>query len=314
MTFKTNETGLSRLLVIARRQYSLLSVHQLEAAGFTAQKRWRLVHKGWLSPVFPNVYRLCGVAPTWRGTVMAATLAIGGDAVLSHWTAGALWGLVEADDLEGRIEVTASRCIRMEGIVSHRNRLDADEVTTLHQVPVTRIERTLLDMSEGRSPRRIGDLVDEALRLKLTSPAKLAATVERHRRRGERRLATMRKVLSTRGAGYDAGDSPWEREMDDMWDLMGLPPAERQQWIALPGGWRYRPDRVIRSVKLAVEWDGDEHHGRRSDFERDIERRNRFVAAGWTVLDFHWHQGQREICSTVLKVYRRLTSTNVPAS
>jgi hypothetical protein len=184
----------------------------------------------------------------------------------------------------------------------------------LHQIPVTRIERTILDMSEHRSPRRIGDIVDHALRMKLTTSGRLAETVHRHRLRGEPRLETIREVLATRGTGYDPGANDWEAEMDRMWELMGLPPAERQAWVVLPGGWRFRPDRVIRSVRLAVEWDGDEHHGRRSDFERDIERRNRFVAAGWTVLDFHSHQGQREICSTVMKVYRRLTSTNVPAS
>jgi hypothetical protein len=47
-------------------------------------------------------------------------------------------------------------------------------------------------------------------------------------------------------------------------------------------------DIVFRDVKLVVEIDGRAHHSTVEAFERDRERRNRLVAAGWTVLRFTW--------------------------
>jgi hypothetical protein len=302
------EAPMERLLSVARQQYSLLTVDQLQRAGFAAQRRRRLVRKGWITPVFPGVYRLAGVAPTWRGTAKAATLAAGPSAVLSHRSALALWELIDPERLEGSLELICPRQVRFSGITAHRHAIDPRQMTTLHRIPVTRIERTIFDVAEGMPSRQVGHLIDDALRANLTSVGNLAQMV------AKRTPRSFRAALHSRGVGCAPAANDWEADMDRMWDLMGLPPAERQAWVVLPGGWRFKPDRMIRSVKLAVEWDGDEHHGRRSDFERDIERRNRFVAAGWTVLDFHWHQSQREICSTVLQVFRRLASTKVPAS
>ena len=102
--------------------------------------------------------------------------------------------------------------------------------------------------------------------------------------------------------------------MYDLWDELGLPAAERQYDILLPGRRKLRPDRAIPAIKLAVEWNGFERHGLRSDFESDIERRNLLTRAGWTVIEFHSRQTPREICETVREVYERLSSTSVSAS
>lgn len=266
------------------------------------------VRQGWLYPVRQGVYRLCGVAPTWRSTALAAVLAAGDGAVLSHYSAAALWDLVDPDDLRGGLEITSPRHIRMQGVVAHRHVLRRPDRHQRFHIPTTGIERTLVDLSGHKSPRALGRLIDEAIRRDLTTVGRLELATERHRRRGEPALASVRDALARRGAGYDPGDSDWEQEMDRLWEEMGLPASERQYPIVLPSGRKVVPDRVILAARITVEWDGYEHHGYRSDFEHDLERRNELIAAGWTPLHFHSHQSLAEICRTVLSVYRRRTA------
>ena len=300
---KETETAQKVVGRIARRQYGLITSRQLDQAGLNRNARQLLVRQGWLHPVRQNVYRLCGVQPTWRSTALAAVLAAGDDAVLSHYSAAALWELLDPEDLEGGLEITAPRLVRISGVVAHRHVLRRADQGRRSGIPTTGIERTLIDLSEHKSSRALGRLIDDVVRRDLTTIGRLELATERHRRRGGRSLGSVRDALGQRGASYDPGANDWEQEMDRLWEEMGLPPSERQYPILLPSGRKVVPDRVILDARITIEWDGYEYHGRRSDFERDLERRNELIAAGWTPLDFHSHQSPDEICRTVLAVY-----------
>lgn len=314
MTMRTYERSFDRLRVLSASQFGLVTTAQMEKAGFDRSARTALVARGWVQRVRSGVYRLPGAQTSWRASAAGAVLAAGGDAALSHFSAAALWELMEPDELEGRVDITSARMLRLKGVVSHRQPFVEAEITRRYGFRVTSVERTLLDVSEGQSAHRVGRLIDDAVRRRLTTTARVAGEVERRRRRGERRLRPIREALALRGAGYDPGANDWERRMDDLWEQMGLPPSERQATITLPGGRRVRPDRVIWDIKLAVEWNGFAWHGLRSDFESDIERRNLLQRAGWTVIEFHSRQSPQEICETVLEVCGRLRSAMVPAS
>ena len=299
---------------LASRQLGLITVAQLSRLGFGLQAVNRLASKGLLLPVRRSVYRLCGVAPTWPGMALAAVLAAGEGAALSHRGAAAAWGLVQPHDLEGRIDVTVPRQVRLIGVTAHRQPLLPGERITYRGLPVTSIERMLLDLGETETGADLGRLVDEAIRHRLTTVAKVARRVEVHASGGRRGLKSIRQALGERGVGYDPGANDWELGMDRMWDRMGLPAAERQYTIVLPGGRKYRPDRVIVGLRVTVDWNGYAWHGRRSDFERDIERRNLLTAAGWIPLEFHSNQSPRHICRTVLKVCAMRQAASLPAS
>ena len=101
---------------------------------------------------------------------------------------------------------------------------------------------------------------------------RLHAVVKRHGGGGRRRLAPIQKVLADRIPGYDPGADDWEQRMDCLWDRLGLPPAQRQFRIRA-GGHTYRVDRAIVAEKIAVEWDGYDPHGHRSNFDSDSDRR-----------------------------------------
>ncbi|HWE57221.1 MAG TPA: type IV toxin-antitoxin system AbiEi family antitoxin domain-containing protein [Acidimicrobiales bacterium] len=299
------ETAQKRVTEMARWQYGLVTTAQFHAAGFDRNSIQHLVQTGWLTPVRQHVYRIDAVVPTWRSAALAAVLAAGDGAVVSYYSAGALWDLLDPSDLEGRLEVTASRQVRIKGVTAHRDVLRRQDRSSRFRIPTTTIERTLVDLSRVEAPRTLGRLIDEALRRGLTTVGRIDLALERHRRRGSPSLASVRWAMGQRGASYEPGANDWEQEMDRMWEAMGLPAAPRQYVITLPSGRKVRPDRAIVDARISVDWNGYGHHGRRSDFERDIERRNELIAAGWTPLDFHSHQTPAAICTTVLAVYRR---------
>jgi very-short-patch-repair endonuclease len=86
--------------------------------------------------------------------------------------------------------------------------------------------------------------------------------------------------------------------MDRLWEQLGLPRAERQYRVRV-GRRTYRVDRAIVALKIAVEWNGFDPHGFRSNFDNDSDRRAALAAAGWHCLDFTSRSRPDVICRAV---------------
>jgi predicted transcriptional regulator of viral defense system len=140
---------------------------------------------------------------------MAAALAA--DAVLSHRSAAALWGIRESSS--GRIEVTAPRERRRPGVTVHRAVLPRDEITVHDGIPVTTAARTLLDLAALLDEHKLARAAERAEALRLTSPTSLSDLVDRYpRRKGTKNLnGSPNNTASCRrppGAGSNAASSP----------------------------------------------------------------------------------------------------------
>jgi hypothetical protein len=232
---------------------------------------------------------------------MAAVLAAGDGAVLSHRSAGVLWDMIDQHAEAGPLEITAPKLRRLEGVSCHRASLDSKEMTDRFGIPVTTAERTLLDLAHTVDAAELGRLCDEALRRRLLTVGRLRGVVDAHRGPGRRRLKPAIEVLSDRISGYDPGANDWELRMDRLWDELQLPAAERQYRIRI-GRRTFRPDRAIVDLKIAVEWNGFDPHGRRGNLDADSDRRAALAAAGWYPLDFTSRSRPEVICRTVLAV------------
>jgi hypothetical protein len=213
---------------VAGHQHGLITNEQVLAAGVTPAQLRRLIRTGGLVRVRQGVYRINGAPITWPQTVLAAVLASGDGAVASHSTAGALWDLSAAWPDGGALHISGPRQVRLAGVRSHVLVLGPNEQRTGHGIPVTSVERTLLDLAATLTIEELGACVDDALRRGLMRLERLRELVERCPGRGRRRVLPMRLVLADRLEGYDPGGSPWERDMDRRWDALGLPPAVRQ--------------------------------------------------------------------------------------
>jgi len=286
---------------ICRRQHGLITARQLAGLGCTPVLIRRLCITGHLTHLRRGVYRACGVSPSWESVALAAVLAAGDGAVLSHRSAGVLWGLLDRHQETAALEIITPGRRHLDGVVVHCQELASRERTVRRDIPVTTAERTLFDLAQTMTDAELGRLCDEALRRRIVTLGRLHGVVAAHGGRGRRRLAPIHTVLADRIAGYDPGANDWERRMDRMWDRCGLPPAERQYRIPV-GRRTYRADRAIVDLKIAIESTGYDPHGYRASFDSDSDRRSALAAAGWYPLDFTSRSSPKIICTTVLAV------------
>jgi very-short-patch-repair endonuclease len=286
---------------LAQRQQHLVTKAQCAEKGIKGRHVYYAARIGMLHLIRPGIYRWCGAKPSWKMMAMAAVLAAGDGAVLSHRSAAMLWGLLpEHDERVAPLHLTAGRQVRLVGVQSHRHALTDTEKTAWAGIPVTTIERTLLDLAESCDSTHLGRLIDDALRRRLTTTTKVAAAVETHAGPGRRPTKAIRAALADRGGCYDPGANDWEQRCDRMWDERGLPASARQYRVRTRRR-TYVLDRAIVELKIGIEWNGRRWHGTRSAFDYDSDRRADLVEAGWLILDFTSNSSPARIARTVRK-------------
>ena len=122
-----------------------------------------------------------GQSLTPHGRWMAAVLACGDRALLSHRSAAALWGIGREGDVID-LSVRRSTKIRRKGLkVRSRPSLDARNVVFRHGIPVTSAVQTLIDMATELRPLRLERAVNEADKLDLVDPETLRRALDGHK-------------------------------------------------------------------------------------------------------------------------------------
>jgi hypothetical protein len=234
----------------------MVSRTQLLAAGFDGDAIAYRVRTGRLHPRHRGVYAVGHVPVSPLATAMAAVLACGENAVLSHRSAAALWRILPR--WPHPVEVTARAGRTLRGIHVHRSRtLTEHDITRDNGIPVTTPNRTLLDLAETLPDRELTRAQNEAYVLKLTTPPTLITFLTRNRGRSTSRLTP----------GRDATRSHLEDDFLRFLRRHNLPKPELNQRIA-----GYEVDAVWRDKRLVVELDGYAYHATPEAFERDRER------------------------------------------
>jgi hypothetical protein len=171
-------------------------------------------------------------------------------------------------------------------------------------IPVTTVERTIIDLAGTLMVTQLGQCVDDAIRRRLLRLDVLRRLVDDVASRGGRRLLKpLHKVLADRTPGYWPDDSDFETEMNLMWDQLGLPPAKRQYRITIDGH-SYRLDRAIVEQKIGTEWDSYAFHSAPSDRDHDSNRRARLVGDGWLIIPVTANSTPELVARAVLRAYR----------
>jgi hypothetical protein len=206
---------------------------------------------------------------TRDGRFMAAVLACGEGAALSHFSAAVLWGLLEARGQQIHVTVEGNRACR--GIVVHRSPLVGERVRRLGIV-VTTPARTLLDLADVAPRRTLERAFDEADYLRLD----WHSATPRHGRKGSGLLAS---VLAVHEPGTTRTLSDFEEWFIPFSDDRGFRRPEVN--VSVEG---YLCDFVWREERVIVETDGAQAHGTRRARERDPVRDADLQLAGWLVI------------------------------
>ena len=276
---------------LAARQHGVLALTQLRAFGLSPSAVRGRVAAGRLHRVHRGVYALGHPLLSTHGRWMAAVLACGTDAVLSHRSAAALWGL--RPTARTAIDVFSPRRSgrTLEGIDVHRaTTLEASDVTCVDAVPCTTVARTLLDLAsvlDHRSLHRAFERAEVLGALDLEAVDDLLG-----RSSGRPGTAALRAVVEEDRVP-EFTRSELERRFLALCRRARLPRPRVNAWIALEDG-GVECDFVWTDERLIVETDGHETHGTRSAFERDRVRDQLLLVAGWRVIRFTWRQIVRE--------------------
>ena len=215
---------------------------------------------------------------------MAAVLAAGEAAVLSHRSAARLWGLRTS---EKDIEVTAPAKRRRRGITVHEAVLAPDETTTRGSIPTTTAARTLLDLASVLTPLDLERAVHDAERLQLADTTPLQTLLTRYPRRPG--TPALKRLLADHALGDDVTDSELEDAFLAFLDERSLPRPQLNRWLTV-GTDRIRADALYPNHHLIVELDGRRTHRTTQAFERDRTRDRRLKVLGWDVIRITWRE------------------------
>lgn len=221
---------------------------------------------------------------------MAAVLACGPSAVLSHRTAATLLEL--RPSRRTRIEVTVSgrTCHKRPGIEVHRSTtLRPADTMRVRSIPCTTVARTLLDVADVLDRRSVERVLDQAEILEVLDATALQDQLSHSpTRRGTPRF---RAVLEAHRAGSTVSWSELEERFLELIRAARIPDPDCNEWIVIPDGHpAICADFVWRAQRLVVETDGHATHRTRAAFERDRRKDQRLTTAGWRPIRVTWRQ------------------------
>ncbi|MGH2759115.1 MAG: endonuclease domain-containing protein [Actinomycetota bacterium] len=273
-----------RLAALARRQYGVVSRDDALRLGLTAEAVRRRVRSRRWEEVYPRVYQAAGCPPSLENRVLAAVFAAGPHAVASHRSAAALWRLRGVVAAEPEVVVPYPKCPRVPGVRSYRSRtLRPEDVTMLGTIRLTTPTRTMLDLSGVLDLASLEDALDDALQRRLVNSRKLEIRFA-GAQHGVPGVDGLRGLLALRVRGH-LGESRFENRLRRVLVAGGLPVPTAQYVVRdTDGSFAARVDLAYPRARLAIEADGYAFHSGRRAFERDRERQNRLINAGWRVL------------------------------
>ncbi|HWB70085.1 MAG TPA: DUF559 domain-containing protein [Solirubrobacterales bacterium] len=269
----------------AERQHGVVGRRQLLDRGMGSGAIEGRLRRGSLHRYLRGVYVVGAQRIGRRGRWMAAVLAAGEGALLSHRSAAQLWGLlppkVEAVD----VTCPPGRVVRREGIVAHESLVAEDERAISDGIPVTSPFRTIFDLAGMVGPRQLERVLAEAEVRRFEDVVSLPALLERYPgRRGARALG---ELLSVGPAGI--ARSELEERFLALLDRFDLPRPRLNADVALRERF-FEADCLWVEERLIVELDGWAVHGTKRAFEADRERDRLLVADGWRTMHLTWRQ------------------------
>jgi len=256
---------------LATRQHGIVSYRQLRTIGFSEKVIAAEAKRGRLRPLHRRVYAVGHEALTWEGWCVAA-VAANAPCVASHWSAAWVWGLTRSRP-SGKFHVTATtRRHRRADFHVHFAALVDEDVTECDGIPVTSLERTVLDLAALKPGRTAGDLkrCEELGRLDLRRfEALLAHSV------GHKGHSALRGAVGLYRPDPTVTRSGLERRFRAMLREAGLPAPSMNFVVA-----GYELDCYWPEHRLAVELDTFGTHGSRLSFEEDRRRQRRLGEHG----------------------------------
>jgi hypothetical protein len=240
-------------------------VRQLRGVlGYSHSSVERAVQRGSLHRLHQGVYAVGHRDLSLYGKCLAAVLGCGPGALLSHWSAAWLWGVLSTSPIPIHVTTPIPRRSR-PGLRIHRSRTLTDEDRASREgIPTTSVPRTALDLASRIRRRSLDRLLQGAEELRLVDLPEFEAVLTRNR--GHRGAGPLQRALAVYGPAPFTR-SGLERRFLELVAAAGLPrPATGFNEAG------YELDVYWPDLRFAVELGVFETHGSRLSFEEDSVR------------------------------------------
>lgn len=248
------------------------------------------LRRGQLHRVYRGVYKVGYRRISRRGRWMAAVLASGPAACLSHRSAARLWRLLPPGDEWPEVLSPPARRARRRGIVCHEGLVAEDERTVVDGISVTSVFRTVFDLAAVLDRRGVERAWHEAEVQGLRDRVSLPMLLERYPgRRGSRNLRAL--LEADEPVGFTRND--FEEAFVTLVDEHLLRRPRMNGTLALRGRF-FEIDALWEDERVAVELDSRSVHGTNKNFESDKQRDRILLAEGWRTVRVTWRQLKEE--------------------
>jgi very-short-patch-repair endonuclease len=298
---------------IADAQHGVISRNQMRRLGFKDGVISHAATTGRLHRVFHGAYALGHSRIGERGRLLAATLACGTGAVVSHRSAGSLLGLLDEGPVVIDVIAPPSRGRGIDGIYLHRVRPPRlEETGTMHGIPCTSPSRTLVDLAGAVGEWTLRSAFERAAtRRGMLDIAAIERSID-PRRRGMKVL--LRLIDEWRGAAALLNKrgklkSPLEAKVLPLLVQRDLPPPLFNAPVQIADG-RIEVDFLWPDQRFALEADSRDFHGMAVAFERDRWRDRELMRAGYSVLRVTHREAEREADAIAETVAARLSRSS----
>lgn len=299
-----------RVAALAERQHGVVARRQLRRLGVGDDAIDRAAAAGRLHRVFRGVYAVGHRRIGRRGRMIAAALACGPGAAVSHRSAAALHGLIERGPTVVDVIASGQRGRGIDGIRAHRCRpLQPPDRASVAGIPCTSAPRTLVDLAGTVGTRTLSRAFEVAAYRQLLDLDAIEAILARGRRRGAPGLRVLLSAWRATGASLPVQPdlrSPFEARLLPLLATSRLPMPVVNAPVRTPGG-RLEVDLLWPDQRFVVEADGRRHHGNDLAFERDRWRDRELLRAGYTTLRVSWRQVDSEPEAVLAAVRIRLS-------
>ena len=267
----------AQIASLAAKQYGHVTRQQLTTSG-SPGRRSRFGSRKANSSRPPGVYAVGHPRPEGVARAAAARLACGPGAVLSHFSAAALWGLTGWPTVH---EVTVSAKRRPSGIRIHVHpTLDSRDIRVRRGIRVTSPARTVIDIAPRQTDSGRQRAVSEALLQKHMRSDQLEATLKRYPNHPGASLL--------RHPG-DPTRSEFERRFPPYCKRHNLPTPKMNAQVA-----GYEVDALFVAERVIIELDSWEFHKDRRSFELDRERDAATLEANHVTIRITWDRFKNE--------------------
>ena len=261
------------LAALAGGQFGPVSLDQLLAIGFSRREIQLRVERGQLHRLYPRVYAVGHVNLIPHARLLAALMACGPTAFLSHRASASARGLRPINTKRIDVTVPGSNLRPRDRLVLHRSRTPhEDEVTTYNGLRVSSVPRMLIELAPHETLAELDRLITAAVRKRLLNLRAMETALARHARQpGVAKLK--RGLRDYRPRPEDK--SGLERAFAELIADTDVPPPLRNVIIA---GWEV--DFYFPVARLAVELDGRPYHTAVRDTERDKLKDGKLLLIG----------------------------------